>query len=220
MTSAPRSAVPASARGAISGDRHAALLFGSARFSRTRTGACSVTAIRSVAERVRGRGRHPVAAGNQRDPDDDDNDSECDPDPAEDHADIAQVAVGGLPVDLRLLALLSDDYRRDAGGQTDASHHDRDDAEDQSPGAWAVLLGATHWAVAGRRHRRRLAVPAVPRSGRCRCPVRDGRWWRRRRWNRYAAGGLLWSRVRVLWTPGERHSASLTGADGGRRRAF
>src|SRR5450759_5844332 len=202
-TSAPRSEVPASASGATSGARHAALPAGSAKTMRTRPGASDVTVIRSVAEG--GRRSRRAADDQHHDPEDDADDGEGDPDPAQDHADVAQVAVVGLSSSLRLLALVPEDHGRDAGGQTEAGDHYPADAEDQGPGSEPVLLGSAHRAVAGRRHRRRLAVPAVARCGRAvsrrrsdRCPIRSGRWRRWRRWYRYAAGGLLWSRVRVL----------------------
>src|SRR5450756_2218592 len=202
-TSAPRSEVPASASGATSGARHAALPAGSAKTMRTRPGASDVTVIRSGAEG--GRRSRRAADDEHHDPEDDADDGEGDPDPAQDHADVAQVAVAGLTLRLRLLALVPEDHGRDAGGQTEAGDHYPDDAEDQSPGAQAVLLSSWHRAVPGRRHRGRLAVPAVARCERAvsrrrsdRRPIRGGRRWR---WRRYRdiAGGLLWSRVRVLW---------------------
>src|SRR5450756_1726590 len=114
-TSAPRSEVPASASGATSGARHAALPAGSAKTMRTRPGASDVTVIRSGAEG--GRRSRRAADDEHHDPEDDADDGEGDPDPAQDHADVAQVAVAGLTLRLRLLALVPEDHGRDAGGQ-------------------------------------------------------------------------------------------------------
>src|SRR5450759_4786056 len=178
-TSAPRSEVPASASGATSGARHAALPAGSAKTMRTRPGASDVTVIRSVAEG--GRRSRRAADDQHHDPEDDADDGEGDPDPAQDHADVAQVAVVGLSSSLRLLALVPEDHGRDAGGQTEAGDHYPDDAEHQRPGSETVLLGSGHRAVAGRRHRRRLtarphrATAGTASRRRCRRPA-TARW--------------------------------------------